>query len=208
MLRWLLPKETRLFSLVDEQMKNLQEACRLLLDLLHKYENVETKTARIHELEHAGDNLTHIVKHTLDSTFVTPIDREDIHALTSAIDKILDYIDAAAKRMLIFRLKSPTPEMIQIAECLQLCVTELHTVVPRLGEATISAEIRTRLTEIVRLEKDADLLHHRALARLFEEDADPIHVVKVKEIIGYLESAVDCCEDVAYVVEGVVIKYS
>jgi predicted phosphate transport protein (TIGR00153 family) len=208
MLRWLLPKETRLFTLVGEQMKNLQEACRLLLDLLHHYENVEKKTAKIHELEHAGDNLTHIVKHTLDSTFVTPIDREDIHALTSAIDKILDYIDAAAKRMLIFRLKAPTPEMLKIAECLQLCVTELHSMVPRLAESHMSADVRVHLNQIVRLEKDADLLHHQALARLFEEDTDPIHVVKVKEIIGYMESAVDCCEQVAYVIEGVVIKYS
>lgn len=112
MLKWLLPKEDRFFALFTEQAENVLTGSRALLDLMRAFTDTEKKAARVHEIEHQGDVLSQTILNSLDATFVTPIDREDIHALASSIDKVLDFIDAAAQRMVLLRLKKPTADML------------------------------------------------------------------------------------------------
>jgi predicted phosphate transport protein (TIGR00153 family) len=205
-LRWLLPQEDRFFALFKEQVENVLTGARALLDLLRHYENVDHKTTQIHQIEHQGDNLCHAINNSLDSTFVTPLDREDIHALAGSIDRVIDYIDAGAKRMQVFHIKKPTAEMIKLAEYIERCVVELSQVVPKLSNPSYSEVIRVHLAEIVRLEKEADQLHHHALARLFEDEKDAIKLIKLKEVTEFLENAVDMCERVSQVIESIVVK--
>lgn len=206
MLKWLLPKEDRFFALMKEQADVVLAAARLLKELLHRYEDVEEQTRKIHDLEHQGDNMALSIRNSLDSTFVTPIDREDIHGLTAMVDHVLDFIDAAAKRMIIFRLKKPTPEMIELGDILERTVLEIDQLIPKLSNLGQSEEIRVHCSEIVRLEKEADQIHHRALARLFEAEKDAIKLIKIKEVTEFLENAVDTCKDVGHVIESIVVK--
>jgi uncharacterized protein len=208
MLKWLLPKEDRFFTLFTEQATNVRTGARALCELLKNYTDQERKAAHIHQIEHQGDNLAQTIRTSMDATFVTPIDREDIHALASSIDKVIDFIDAAAKRMVLLRLKKPTSDMIKLAELIERCADELCLVVPKLDNPTFSEEIRIHLNEIVRLEKEGDMIHHNAIAKLFEDEKDPIKLIKVKEVTEFLEEAVDMFERVGHVIESIVVKNS
>src|ERR1051325_1391747 len=141
MLKWLLPREERFFFLIKGQAENVLAGARALLDLLRNYENVETKAKQIHQIEHQGDNICQSINNSLNTTYLNPIARADIHALASSIDKVIDYIAAGAKRMLIFRLKKPTPEMITLGELIERCAIELCQVVPKLSNPSLSEEI-------------------------------------------------------------------
>jgi predicted phosphate transport protein (TIGR00153 family) len=206
MLKWLLPKEDRFFALFTEQAENVLAGARALVDLLRNYENTEKKSAHIHQIEHQGDNLAQTINNSLDATFVTPIDREDIHALAASIDKIMDFIDAAAKRMVLLKVKKPTKEMLELGDLIERCAQELVKVVPKLSNPTFSEEIRIHLNELTRLEKEGDHIHHGALARLFEEEKDPIKLIKVKEVTEFLEEAIDRFERVGHIIESIVVK--
>ena len=206
MLKWLLPKEDRFFALFTEQAENVLTGSRALMELLRNYTDQEKKAAHIHQIEHQGDNLRQTISNSMDATFVTPIDREDIHALASSIDKVMDYVDAAAKRMVLLRLKKPTKEMLELGELIERCASELVRVVPKLSTPALSEEIRVHLHELTRLEKEGDRVHHDALARLFEEEKDPIKLIKVKEVTEFLEEAIDCFERVGHIIESIVVK--
>ena len=208
MLRWLLPQEDRFFALITQQVENVLAACQALLDMMRRYENLEEKAERIHTLEHQGDNLRNTIKHALDATFVTPIDREDIHGLAKSIDRINDCIDGAAKRMVLYRIKKPTPPMIKLGEILERCLNELCFVVPKLSSPAMSEDIRVHLRELDSLEKEADRIHQTAIAHLFQEEKDAIKVIKFKEVSELLESAVDACERVGQVIETIVVKHA
>jgi uncharacterized protein len=208
MLKWLMPKEDRFFTLFTEQATNVLTGARALLELMRNYTDQDKKAAHIHQIEHQGDNLAQTINNSLDATFVTPIDREDIHALASSIDKIIDYIDAAAKRMVLLKLKKPTSDMIKLGELIERCAEELCRVVPKLKNPQFSEEIRIHLAEFVRLEKEGDQIHHAAIAKLFEEEKDPIKLIKVKEVTEFLEEAVDMFERVSHVIESIVVKNS
>ena len=206
MLKWLLPKEDRFFVLFTEQAENVLTGARALLDLMRAFTDTEKKAARVHEIEHQGDVLAQTILNSLDATFVTPIDREDIYALASSIDKVMDYIDAAAQRMVLLRLKKPTSEMLRLGEVIEKCGQELVRVVPKLSNPSFSEEIRVHLHELTRLEKEADRIHHGALAKLFEEEKDAIKLIKTKEITEFLEEACDRFEKVGHVIESIVVK--
>ena len=206
MLKWLLPKEDRFFGLFTEQAENVQTGARALVDLLRNYTDQEKKAAHIHQIEHQGDNIAQTIANSLDATFVTPIDREDIHALLNAIDKTIDFIDAAAKRMVILRVKKPTKEMLELGDLIERCSSELVRVVPKLSNPTFAEEIRVHLNELTRLEKEGDRIHHDALAKLFEEEKDPIKLIKIKEVTEFLEEAIDRFERVGKVIESIVVK--
>lgn len=206
MLKWLLPKEDRFFALFTEQAENVLTGARALLDLMRAFTDTEKKAARVHEIEHQGDVLSQTILNSLDATFVTPIDREDIHALASSIDKVLDFIDASAQRMHLLRLKKPTADMIKLGELIERAAQELCRVAPKLSNPSFSEEIRVHLHELVRLEKEGDQIHHAALAKLFEEEKDAIKLIKIKEITEFLEEALDRFERVAHVIESIVVK--
>ncbi|MBI4864611.1 MAG: DUF47 family protein [Candidatus Riflebacteria bacterium] len=206
MLNWFLPRETRFFAMLTEQVENVLVAAKALLDLLHKYENLEEKVENIHQIEHRGDNLCLALNRSLAATFITPIDREDIHALARSIERMNDYIDAAAKRMQLFRIKKPTAAMIKQGELIQRCAAELVKMIPKLSNPTFSEDIRVHIREIDSLEKEGDRVHHTALAELFQEEKDAIKIIKFKEVLEYLEEAIDSCHGVCHVIETIVVK--
>ena len=202
----LLPKDDVFYDLFAKAADNANQCTRALAEFLERYDDLEGRMRRIKELEHIGDELTHEVIERLNQTFITPHDREDIHELACRLDDILDRIDTAVDRMCVFKIERPMEEAKQLARCL-VRATELIQQMIRLMHGKKSAdEVRTLAREIHRLESEADMIERHALVRLFENNPDPIHVIKWKNVIEVLESATDKCEDVANVIEGIVLK--
>jgi predicted phosphate transport protein (TIGR00153 family) len=163
---------------------------------------------QIKALENDGDRITHETIDALNKTFITPIDREDIHALITTLDDVLDLIDAAAHRLMLYRITRPTPELVAIAVQLVKPVETIKEALLLLDNMKNARKILDLCVEVNRLENEADSLHRIAIGNLFDHEKDPISVMKLKEIYENLEHATDRCEDVANVIEGIVIKNS
>ena len=205
-LSWLKPNDKEILNTLETQSANLLRATELLVDLINNYENVGKKENLIKELEHNGDAIAHSIFNTLDRTFVTPLDREDISRLAASIDNILDSTDGAADRFVLFNIKKPTPYMAELARCINSSASEIHLLVSKLRNIKSAAEIITHCRNISRYEHDADQIYRKAVAELFETN-DPIEIMKMKEVYDALEKATDMCVDVADVIEDVVLKY-
>ena len=158
--------------------------------------------------EHAGDEITHAVIERLHQTFITPIDRGDIHELISRMDDVLDLVEASAERIWLYGIRTMEPDARELARVLEQAVVEMGAAVRGLRDLKDRPRLLAHCTEINRLENVGDQLLRRAMARLFTDSSDAIHVIKWKEIYDYLENAVDRCEDVANVIEGVALEYS
>jgi predicted phosphate transport protein (TIGR00153 family) len=165
--------------------------------------DLHTLSAKIKDLEHKGDELTHRVIAELNKTFITPIDREDIHDLSKALDDVLDLIDATASRIVLFGIRETVSELPEMAAVLLSQVREILAAVARLQD---NDHVIERCIEINRLENDADRLFQSAIGYLFQNVKDPIDVIKRKEIIETLEKATDKAEDVANVLETIMVK--
>lgn len=202
----LIPKENAFFDLFEKAAQNAHLCTLELQEFLERYDDLEGRMRRIKELEHIGDELTHETIERLNKTFITPIDREDIHDLVCRLDDILDRIDTAVDRICLFKLAQPMEESKQLARCLVRSTTLIKEMMPCLRNMKGADEIRQRVREVHRLESEADTIERQALLRLFENNPDPILVIKWKNIIEVLESATDKCEDVANVIEGIVLK--
>jgi len=163
---------------------------------------------QIKDIEHDGDKITHQTMDRLNRTFVTPLDREDIHALISKLDDILDFVDAAANRMILYRIKEPKPEALRLADILFKSVEELKRAISLLRNLKQPQEILKLCIEINSLENEGDSVLRGGVAKLFDEAQDPLLIIKWREIFENLETAIDRCEDVANILEGIVIKYS
>jgi predicted phosphate transport protein (TIGR00153 family) len=164
------------------------------------------KIKRIEELEHHGDEVTHKIFSDLGSTFITPFDREDIHALASKLDDILDFIQGAATRLVLYRVDVISPEQERLAGMILDMVYELYKVIPLLRDLSDVTTIRESLVKINSIENEADDLFERAIAGLFETCKDPILLIKTKEVLVSLETATDQCEDAANVIESIIVK--
>ena len=207
MIRKIFPKETDFFVMFDKAARNLNKGAVLLVEMMEDLSKAETKSKEIYEVEQEGDMLTHEVMRRLNKTFITPLDREDIHALISRIDDVLDLIWASADRATLFKIKNSTPEAVELSKCI-LSTTEIITkAVTSLKEKKYSY-IQEYCIEINRLENAADRIFREALARLFENTKDPILVIKWKNIYENLEDATDICEDVANILESIVLKHA
>jgi hypothetical protein len=200
----LIPREVRFFDYFDQQSAHILKAAALLHELTHNFSDARAKTHAIKEVEHQGDVVTHEIVKKLNTTFITPIDREDIHALATRLDDVLDYIEAAAERLVVYRIKEPTSAcramadvIVQTAQAMDRAIKCLRTMDPGFHEHAV---------EVNRLENSADNLLRDSLAALFEEQADPIEVIKWKEIYETMEIVTDRCEDVANVIEGIILK--
>lgn len=202
MLR-ILPHEAKFFELFVDMAMNIERASEQLVELLRLYDNVPERVMSIKNLEHLGDQMTHDLFTRLNKTFITPIDREDIHELASKLDDVLDMIDAVASRMLIYKIDKPTEEAVHLAELIH---SSVRVLVKALAVLEKSDHILDHCNEINRLENEGDRISRLAIARLFDEGEDPFYVIKWKEIYEVLEMAIDKCEDVANVIEGVVVK--
>jgi len=203
-----LPKEENFLHQFNRTAEIILEAAVALDSLAADFSNVEVKVSKIKHLEHEGDQVTHETFALLSKTWITPIDREDIHDLTKALDDVLDLIDAAAARFVLFKIPGPTPELKAMTELIVQSARAIQRAMPLLQDLKNSTAIIAACVEINRLENEADSLNRMAIGRLFENAKDPFLLMKWKEIYEVLEAATDACEDVANVLEQIVLKSS
>ncbi|HEX5043129.1 MAG TPA: DUF47 domain-containing protein [Candidatus Polarisedimenticolaceae bacterium] len=208
MLRWLFPRQPVFQEHFEKAAGVVLAGANAFHAMVSDYRDIELKARQIHSLENDGDRITHDTIDLLNKTFITPIDREDIHELISKLDDVLDLIDAAAHRMVLYRVVTPTPELVAIAAQLVKPVEAVKGGLALLGSMKKARRIQEICIEIKRLEEQADALHRIAIVNLFDKERDPIQILKLKEIYEILEHASDRCEDVANVIEGIVIKNS
>jgi uncharacterized protein len=201
-----LPKEEQYFDLFIQMTVYISDAARTLVEMLSdKNADFQEYSKRIKELEHACDELTHNVATRLNKSFITPFDREDIYLMSTELDDIVDLIDDAAKAIVIFDIREITPYARQFAGVIQRMSVELRDIVSTLRRPK---NVTPRLVEIHRLENEGDDIYHAAIAELFHDTPDPLTVLKWKEVYEKLEAAVDRCENVANIIESVIIKHS
>jgi hypothetical protein len=198
-----LPRETKFFDLFADMAQNLTVGARQLRDLLQDYTDVPAAVQKIKDTEHKGDEIAHAVFIKLNSTFITPFDREDIHSLASSLDDVLDFINAAATRLVIYKISDPPAEAVKLANIILRQVEELAKALPYLEKGD---GLLKYCVEVNRLENEADEIARAAIGCLFETEADPIRLIKHKELIEVLEMATDKAEDAANVLETVVLK--
>lgn len=206
----LLPTDERFYSLFEESTKNLLNASGLLskLSKAKKASDREKLAVQIHACEHIGDDLTHKVYSELNSTFVTPFDREDIHELASSIDDVLDAIDGSIGRIVLYKIKDIPTSVTRLIDILHLSIEELHRGVRHLRNIHKIDRLQEVLQKVNEYENEADSVFERAVADLFEREKNPVHIIKLKEVLVGLETATDKCEDAANVLEGILIKHA
>jgi len=199
------PRDRIYFELFEEAAQNLLRASDLLDRMLSEYPEDKHLAAEILDCEHEGDRITHDIIDRLNHTFVTPIDREDILALASALDDVVDYTEEVADYLGLYKIEAPMDQAIRLARVLKEASEQVAEAVPRLrGFQTIS-----RYTvEINRLENEGDRITREAVASLFDGGIDPMVVIRWKDIFERLEAAIDATESVANIIEGIVIKNS
>lgn len=200
----IIPRDVKFFDMFAEMSENLTEAARVLTHVLKANGNdVVAGVTKIKELEHRGDEMTHAVLKKLNQTFITPFDREDIHRLASSIDDVLDFINAAAARMLLYRIENPPSAAAELAA---LIVQQTEEIAKACSLLEKNQHVLEHCVEINRLEDQADQVCRAAIASLFENEKDPITLIKFKELYEVLETATDKAEDAANVLEAVVLK--
>jgi predicted phosphate transport protein (TIGR00153 family) len=202
----LIPREEQFFDLFRSQAVNVVEGAKLLKDLLEDYTDVDQKRMRIEKVESHGDEIAHRIMEKLNTTFITPMDREDIHALTSALDDILDYINATAQRLQLYHVEAITPDAIALANVILRASEETAALTDNMENLRNVKGLKERWIEVNRLENEGDKISRHAIAGLFDAKRDPIEVIKWKELYEHLETAIDKCEDAANIVEAVVLK--
>src|SRR5437870_13233299 len=201
-----LPKEEQYFDLFVQMTVYISEAARELKQMLaDKEQNYQEYSQRIKRLEHACDELTHTVSTKLNKSFITPFDREDIYTMSSALDDIVDLIDDAARAIIIFDVHEIKGYAREFAVVIERMAEQLREIVAILKKPK---NVTQRLVELHRLENEGDDIYHAAIAELFHEEHDPLTVLKWKEIYEKLEAAVDRCENVANIIESVIIKHT
>ncbi len=202
----LIPKEQAFFDLFEEAARNVHAGANALVALLENYGDLAARAARIKEIEHAGDKLTHATIDKLNRTFITPIDREDIHRLISRLDDVLDSIDTAVGRMTLYKIEKPTEDVKAMAGVLVQATAILVDLMTSLRTIRKPAEIQAKCIEVHTMENEGDRIGQHALAALFANHTDAATIIKWKDIYEELEQATDRCEDVANTVEGIVLK--
>ena len=202
------PKDQKFFALFREDAANLKVGGRALHDLVENYEDVEGKYQKIKAIEHQGDMITHEIFTKLRETFITPLDREDIHGLASGMDDVLDCIEGVASRLNYFKVPKPTPEIRKLVD---IIVKAVHQIAEAIDHLETLGHVHAFCKEINLLEYEADVVCREAIADLFEKTQKVEQLkdlIKLKEIYGRLEIAADRCEDVANVIEGIIVKSS
>lgn len=199
----LLPREESFFDLFEEMAEKVKAGAEELLGLLKEYSDLDRRAGRVLDIEHEGDEITHEVMRRLNTTFVTPFDREDIYQLASNLDDVLDHIEAAAEYLQLHRIEEPLPQMVSLAETLGSAARLTATAMPGLRKMR---GLDSYWVEINRLENEGDRLYRRTIAELFSGDYKAMDVLKYEKIIEEIEQAIDRLEDVANTVESIVLK--
>jgi len=199
-----IPREEKFFDLFEELAGRIEAGGKLFLEMVESGAYTEAQPARLKEIEHEADVITHRTYEKMHTCFITPIDREDIYALSSRLDDVLDLIDAVAGRLLLYKIAAPTEACVSMAKIIVQAAEETDRAVHCLR--TLSPLYHKHCIEVNRLENEADRLLRDELAALFDGQTDAIEVIKWKELYETLESVTDRCEDVVNVIEGIVLK--
>jgi len=202
------PRDQKFFALFRQDAANLKTGIQALQELVNNYEDVERKYQHIKDIEHQGDMITHDIFVKLRETFITPLDREDIHGLASGLDDVLDCIEGVASRMNYFKVPKPTPEILRLVDIISQAV---HQIDEAINNLETLGRVDAFCKQINILEYEADVVCREAIADLFNktEKVEQLKdLIKLKEIYGRLEIAADRCEDVANIIEGIIVKSS
>jgi hypothetical protein len=205
----LMPREGRFFSLFDNHAKLIVDGALALADVLRHYENQkdrETGIKLIEDAEHGADRITHDTVQLLHTTFVTPFDRDDIHRLISRMDDVLDLIQDTGESLVLYDIQKITPEATQLAELLRRCAEHVQSAVGLMASMADAPAILKICQEIDRLESEADKVMRGAISQLFRTETDTRQLIKLKAVYELLEAATDKCQDVANVIESVVLE--
>jgi len=202
------PRDTKFYDLFEKSATNLVTAAEKLVDLFNNYEDVEAKAKQLKALEHQGDMITHEIIQRVNSTFVTPIDREDIALLAHTLDSVMDFIEAAGRTAFLYRVAQPTERARQLASIVAKMTYALNDVLPCLRHRNQFKRILEQCVEINSLENEADDVHHAAMAELFDSGKDASEIIKWRELYQHMEDATDQGEDVANILEGIVLKHA
>ena len=203
----LIPHDKIFFDLFEKQAGVVKEAAWQLVALTEDFTNVKEKRHAIENLEHKGDQITHDIYHQLNSSFITPIDPEEISSLASSLDEVLDYIDGATEKMYYYNILSTDTHMIELAKLIHMSTVEIESAVKAIRSIKDPRYIEERCIEVNRLENLADDVLAHAVTELFKT-TDAITIIKLKDIYEHLEMATDNCEDVANVLSDIAIRHS
>ena len=204
----LMPRQGRFFDLFNEHAEQIVQGSRELAELMASHDDLERRTHIIETIEKRADKITRTTIELLHKTFITPIDREDIHQLISKMDDILDLIEDSAQLMFLYDVRDPTPEAKKLADIGVACCEKVKSAVGLLSSMDNAAEIMLICADIDKLESDADHVMRGAIARLFREEPDVRELIKLRTVYEHLETVTDCCEDVANIIQGIVLENS
>ena len=204
----LIPHEEKFFDLFEQQAKSLQTGTQIFKELVSNWVPDHPGVQKLRELEHECDITTHEILDKLNRTFVTPLDREDIHHLAGQLDDVMDEIQAISERMVLFRIQSTTPDLLEQATVLDEAVSNVLKAVESIRNLNRPRRILDYCIEINRLENRGDRTFERAIGHLFNNSSDPVEIIKWKELYDSTEYAIDKCEDIANIIEGIVVKHT
>jgi len=199
----LVPKEEKFFDMLKASAENLLKGAQALKDLVDDYTDVEKKVRNIKNIEHDGDTIIHEIMDKLNKTFITPIEREDIHILATELDDVLDAIEGIASRLYNFKIPQPTPECVRLVNIIYQAVEQIQKAISDLEHFD---DLMPFCIEINRLENEADQISQQMVGQLLDKEPDWRVAIKWKEIYGRLETAADHCENIANVIESIVVK--
>lgn len=203
-----LPRETSFFDFFEQHAALTIEGTKEFLSLVTTGANINAKCRRISDIEHETDTITHRCVEALHKTFITPIDRDSIHRLITRMDDVMDFVEAAAERVELYELTVMTADVRDLSDALHRAAVQVEAAVRGLRDLKDPNATLKLCIDINRLENEADAILRRSVARLFKEEKDPIMVIKWKEVYENLESATDRCEDVANIIEGVILEHA
>jgi predicted phosphate transport protein (TIGR00153 family) len=201
----LFPREEDFFLLFRKQAMLVREACTSLHEMMEKFDRLEERARELKDIELRADEVTHEIFERLNRTFITPLDREDIHDLASGLDNVVDAAEAIGSRVVLFRVGAPTPEAVRMTAILMACSVQIEQAA---GNLKPMKNLLGFTIEIKRLENEADQVSRQVVADLFSRQHDILDILRWKELYGRLENATDQCEDVANAIESIVIKSS
>ena len=204
----LFPKEEKFFDYFEELANKIVEGSRFFLAMTENHDYSESNIAKLKELEHEADVITHRTYEKMHTTFLPPLDREDIHALVNKMDSIMDMIEATAVRIYLYKVKKPDDEIIKQAKILNEAVAKVKIIIHALRDMKNAKMILEACVEINTLENAGDVVLRTIIADLFVKEKDAIELMKWKEIFERIEEALDVCEDVSNIVEGIVLKHA
>lgn len=201
-----IPREEKFFDLFEELAAKIEEGVKFFLAMVEQYDYSDEKIAHLKQIEHEADIITHKTYEKMHKTFLTPLDREDIYALVNKMDSVIDMIEASAMRLNLYKVKRPSEAIILLGRILDKAVQKIKVIVHGMRDMKNARMILDACVEINTLENDGDVVLRMTIAALFEKETDVFELIKWKEIYERLEEAIDVCEDVSNIAEGIVLK--